>query len=276
MNKLIKKFPKTPSQRHRCLLKKAIINKTQSCATVFFKNKAGRNSRGIITVRSKGSGLKKKYRIILFDRAFLSGVVEFIEYDPYRSANIARIYSNILNIHCYILAPSGLSRGHFINNQIGKNYKNFKIGNLFILQDLPLGVFIHNIFFPFQQTYKKSFKNVFIFIRTSGLVRSAGCSAQLVSRDIFCRLRLPSGEHRLFPAETNATLGILSNSLHNRVTLGKAGRSRWLNVRPTVRGVAMNSIDHPGKPSVSPWGSSIRGKPTRRKKSISSFSIKKI
>jgi len=208
-------------------------------------------------------GIKKKYRIVLFNRVCFSGIVEFIEHDPYRSANICRVYSNIENLHCYILAPLGLARGHYINSQIDDGSKNFKIGNLFHLQDLPLGVFVHNVLLSVKKIYSKILK--VLFIRTIGFIRAAGCSAHLISKDtIYCRLRLASGEHRLFSSKTNVTLGILSNPLQNRIVIGKAGRSRWLNSRPTVRGVAMNPIDHPGRPSVSPWGGAIRGQPTRK------------
>jgi len=202
----------------------------------------------------------KKYRIISFKRTELCGVVESIEYDPYRTANIARIYFSKTKEHFYILAPEGLQPGHYISSQLNKLDFSFKVGNLFYLKDLPLGIFVHNIAFPNKKT---------------GLARSAGCAAQLVARDNnYCRLRLNSGEHRLFSLNTEVSLGVLSNALHSRVTLGKAGRSRWLNRRPTVRGVAMNPIDHPhgggqgkttaGRPSVTPWGKLTKGQPTRK------------
>jgi len=262
MSSIIHKKPTTPGQRHAVfLLKKEIkkkhILKDRSC---FLKNNAGRNNQGRITVFRKGGGHKKKYRVLAFFRSSLSGIVEEIEYDPYRSANIARIFSENSNTHFYILAPEGLARGHYISSQFDKKDLFLKTGNLFFLRDLPLGSFVHNIFFP-----KKM----------SGIARAAGCSAQLVSKnDNFCRLRLSSGEHRLFSFDTLATLGIVSNFQHKRVVLGKAGRSRWLNRRPTVRGVAMNPIDHPhgggqgktasGRPSVTPWGKLTKGQPTRK------------
>lgn len=265
MSLLISKSPVTPSQRHVILLdrknlKKTNILKSKSCS---LKNNAGRNNKGRITVFKRGGGHKKKYRIIFDKNDSRQGIVENLEYDPYRSANIARIYCDITNVHFYILAPEGLKRGDFIDSQIGKSELNFKIGNLFHLKDLPLGFFVHNVSFPSNK---------------GGVARSAGCSAQIVSKDDkYCRLRLTSGEHRLFPLTTSAVLGVVSNSLHKQTVLGKAGRSRWLNKRPSVRGVAMNPIDHPhgggegrtsgGRPSVTPWGKVAKGQPTAKIKS---------
>ena len=214
MSLLKKKKPTTPSQRHQCLLDKSFLNKIKILKkqSFYIKNKAGRNNKGRLTVFTKGGGHKKKYRVLLHKRAFLFGIVESIEYDPYRSANIARIFSEQANLHFYILAPEGLKKGHFINSHIEKKEDlRFKTGDFFYLKDLPLGVFVHNISFS----------------RKGGVARSAGCSAQIISKDdTYCRLRLNSGEHRLFPLSSTATLGIISNSFHKRVILGKAGRSR--------------------------------------------------
>jgi len=280
--------PTTPASRQTCLVKKKFQKKTSlkrlKGQGIYLKNNAGRNSSGSITVFGKGGGHKKRYRLILFDRQNFSGVIEFIEHDPYRSANIARVYSKQDNVHFYILAPSGIARGHFIESQIGSSNSNFKIGNLFYLQDLPLGTLVHNVLLNFRKVFSKHVIPYRPFVlsgitcrsKTGGFARSAGCSALLISKNNqSCRLRLSSGEHRLFPVDTNATIGVLSNPLHNRIILGKAGRFRWLNHRPTVRGVAMNPIDHPhgggegktsgGRPSVSPWGKFTRGYPTKTK-----------
>jgi large subunit ribosomal protein L2 len=230
--------------------------------TIFIKNKAGRNNQGRLTIFTKGGGHKKKYRKISFNRTSLEGIVEAIEYDPYRSANIARIFCKKSYNHIYILAPDGLEQGHFITSQLNSKELSIKIGNLFYLRDLPLGVFVHNIPFPNSK---------------GGIARAAGTGAQLISKDDkFCRLKLRSGEHRLFPLLTEATLGVVSNPEHKLVSLGKAGRSRWLNRRPSVRGVAMNPIDHPhgggegktsgGRPSVTPWGKLTKGQPTKKNK----------
>lgn len=263
MTLLTFKKPITSSQRHVCLLDKKNLNKTKILKnkTCFLKNKAGRNNKGQITVYTKGGGHKKKYRIISYERSTISGIVESIEYDPYRSANIARIFYEFANTHFYILAPEGLKQGHFINSQLEKKELDFKVGNLFYLRDLPLGVFVHNIGFPNSN---------------GGVARSAGCGVQIISKnENYCRLRLNSGEHRLFSLTTKVTLGILSNSAHKHVSLGKAGRARWLNKRPLVRGVAMNPVDHPhgggegktsgGRVSVTPWGKITKGQPTTKK-----------
>ena len=275
MISLNQRKPITPSQRHLRLLSKPfnihfwpdisylIYDLKIPCLknqTLFLKNKSGRNNKGRITVFTKGIGHKKKHRQITFLRTGLSGIVEYIEHDPYRSTKIARIFSEKTNSFFYILAPQGLRRGHFVSSQLRESELNFKIGNLFFLKDLPLGVFVHNIFFPKKE---------------GGFSRSAGCGAQIISKDeVQCRLRLNSGEQRLFRLNTEATLGVLSNSSHRFVNLAKAGRSRWLNKRPLVRGVAMNPIDHPhgggegktsgGRPSVTPWGKITKGKPTKK------------
>lgn len=271
MTLLTFKKPITSSQRHTSLLNRKTLNKIQILKnkTCFFKNRAGRNHKGQITVYTKGGGHKKKYRMISYDRPYTSGIVESIEYDPYRSANIARIFCEKTKDHSYILAPEGLEKGHFITSQLGKTELDFKIGNLFFLQDLPLGVFVHNVGFPNSK---------------GGAARSAGCGVQIISKnEKYCRLRLNSGEHRLFALNTKVTLGVLSNFAHKHISIGKAGRSRWLNRRPIVRGVAMNPIDHPhgggegktssGRVSVTPWGKITKGQPTTKK--INKLIIKK-
>jgi large subunit ribosomal protein L2 len=267
MNKnssLVYRNPITPSQRHvRLLNRKDLIKITPlKDKTFYLKNKAGRNNQGKLTIFTKGGGHKKKYRQISFNRTFSEGLVESIEYDPYRSSNIARIFCQKSKEHFYILAPEGLDSGHFISSEFDSKDLNIKIGNLFYLKDLPLGVLVHNIPFPNSK---------------GGIARAAGTGAQLMSKDRnFCRLKLRSGEHRLFPLMTKVTLGSLSNSEHKLISLGKAGRSRWLNKRPSVRGGAMNPIDHThgggegktsgGRPSVTPWGKITKGQPTRKQK----------
>jgi large subunit ribosomal protein L2 len=259
------KKPKTSSLRQTKLLskinltKKTKILKNKVC---FLKNNAGRNHSGCITVFRKGGGHKKRYRDISFNRSNLEGIVESIEYDPYRTANIARIFFEATKTSFYILAPENLMVGHYIKAQLNKKDFVFNVGNLFFLKDLPLGVFVHNISF-----LKK--KSMF--------ARAAGCSGQIISRGAkYCRLRLNSGEYRLFDLNTEVTLGVVSNTPHKLINLGKAGRSRWLNRRPSVRGVAMNPIDHPhgggngkttaGGPPTSPWGKLTKGQPTTKKK----------
>jgi len=206
--------------------------------------------------------IKKNIVKFLLTDLFQKVLLNLLNYDPYRSSNIARIFCQKSKEHFYILAPEGLESGHFISSEFYSKDLNIKIGNLFYLKDLPLGVLVHNIPFPNSK---------------GGIARAAGTSAQLMSKDKnFCRLKLRSGEHRLFPLMTKVTLGSLSNSEHKLISLGKAGRSRWLNKRPSVRGVAMNPIDHPhgggegktsgGRPSVTPWGKITKGQPTRKQK----------
>lgn len=274
--KLIKKHPSTPSLRHTVLIQDDNLKKGSNpikSKTVFFKNFAGRNNKGRITVFTKGGGHKKRYRIIDFNRLGLNGIVEHVEYDPNRTARIARIFSLDNKTHSYILASEGLKRGNTINDfsNRSKNDTPLKIGSIYTLNALPLGTYIHNL----QFSNKSS----------SGIARSAGTFAQIVSKDErFCRVRLMSGEERLFPLTAVATLGTVSNSLHKFKVLGKAGRSRWLGRRPSVRGVAMNPIDHPhgggegktsgGRPSVTPWGKVAKGQPTRKKKFNNKLIIK--
>ena len=184
---LIKKKPVTPSQRHTVLLDKSNLSKKKPLKdkTISFKNKAGRNNQGKITVYTRGGGHKKKYRQLDFERKKLSGIVEAIEYDPYRTANIARIYCSEKKHH-YILAPKGLEVGHFV--QTFTSFEDeivFKIGNVYRLRDLPLGLFVHNFSFSTGQKGK--------------IARAAGTFGQIISKnDKYCRVRLSSGEHRFF------------------------------------------------------------------------------
>ena len=223
--------------------------------------KAGRNNQGKLTVFTKGGGHKRNYRQILNDRRLLTGIVESIEYDPNRSADIARVYSWEEATHCYILAPQKLKRGNIVDSIFKNENLPLKIGNVYRLKNLPLGVSVYDL--PFPHSNKKA-------------TLAAGCSAVLVAKNAdFCRIKLSSGEFRLYPADTIVCLGSVSNPLHQLTSLGKAGRSRWLGRRPSVRGVAMNPVDHPhgggegktsgGRPSVTPWGKVAKGQPTRKK-----------
>lgn len=263
---LEKKRPITSSMRHLIILKKKLFKgKPLKKKTFFFKNNAGRNNTGRITVYTKGGGHKKKYRVLDFSNACIAGVVESIEYDPFRTANIARIFSSLNKSHFYVLAPEGLSRGHYVNfsDTHLNSAKKLRIGDNYKLGELPLGSFIFNI--P-------------LFINKKGkMVRAAGTHAQLISRGIqYCSIRIPSGEYRFLNKDIMVSLGSVSNSNHKLTNLGKAGRNRWLNRRPSVRGVAMNPIDHPhgggegktsgGRPSVTPWGKPAHGQKTKKKK----------
>ena len=268
----IKKFkPTTPSRRHMTVIKSEEITKfspEKSLLTSLKKN-AGRNSQGKITVRHKGGGEKRKYRIIDFkrDKDGIPAKVVGIEYDPNRTANIA-----LLNYKDgekrYILAPLGLKVGDVIVSGEGSD---IKVGNCLKMKDMPVGTVIHNI------ELKKG--------KGGQLVRSAGISAQLMAKEgKNVLLRLPSGEMRYVNAECKATIGQVGNVDHSNVTIGKAGRKRHMGIRPTVRGSVMNPNDHPhgggegrspiGRPSpVTPWGKPALGYKTRNKKKQSNKMI---
>ena len=228
----------------------------------------GRNNLGRITSRSRGAGNKNKYREIDFYRKKddLKAKIERIEYDPNRSAHVALVkYED--NVYKYILAPGKIKVGDEIVS--GRN-KDIKIGNCMPLSDIPAGTSIHNIeLFP-----------------NSGakLVRSAGSSATISGVDEnYCVIKLVSGEVRKILSTSRATIGSVSNSDHQNIKIGKAGRNRWKGKRPSVRGVAMNPVDHPhgggegktsgGRSPVSPWGQSAKGLKTRNNKKTDKFII---
>ena len=229
------------------------------------KKNAGRNSYGRITVRHRGGGNKKKYRIIDFKRNRVgeNAQVIAIEYDPNRSANIALVqYED--GVKSYIIAPNGIKVGDTILSGAGADIKP---GNTLELKDIPLGTIIHN---------------VEIHPGKGGqLVRSAGAGAQLMAKDGgYAQVRLPSGEVRMVLLNCKATIGQVGNLDHENITIGKAGRKRHMGWRPTVRGVVMNPCDHPhgggegkspiGRPSpVTPWGKPALGLKTRKKKNQS-------
>ena len=233
--------------------------------------KSGRNNFGHITVRHKSAGHKKSFRIIDFkrDKFDLEAKVERIEYDPNRTSFIALIkYSD--GIYSYILAPNKLSIGDVIMSS--KKLIDVKIGNAMPLAVIPIGSIVHNI------EIKPSCGGV--------ISRSAGNYSQLVGKDGgYALIKMQSGEIRLFPLDCMATIGTVSNLDNKNTTIGKAGRSRWLGIRPTVRGVAMNPVDHPhgggegktsgGRHPVSPTGKPTKGKITRkRSKTTNRFIVK--
>lgn len=223
--------------------------------------KDGRDSLGHISVRHRGGGHKRFYRIIDFkrDKKNISGKVIAIEYDPNRSAYIALVqYSD--GEKRYILQPVGLRIGDVVMS--GENVE-IKPGNAMPLRNIPVGSFVHNI------ELKKG--------NGGQIARSAGSFAQLMAKeDSYAHLRLPSGEIRLVHLDCMATIGQVGNIEHENILLGKAGRKRWLGIRPRVRGVAMNKVDHPlgggrgksksGRHPVSPWGQLAKGYKTRRNK----------
>src|SRR5690606_31625595 len=229
------------------------------------KKKAGRNNAGKITVRHQGGGHKRSYRVIDFKRNKddVVGIVKTVEYDPNRSANIALVHYTD-GIKTYILAPKGIEVGQHILS--GEN-ADIKVGNALPLSNIPVGTVIHNI------ELKPG--------RGGQLVRSAGTSAQVLGKEgKYVLVRLGSGEVRQILASCRATIGEVGNEQHELINIGKAGRSRWMGKRPTVRGSVMNPNDHPhgggegkapiGMPSpVSPWGKPTLGKKTRRGKNRS-------
>ena len=228
----------------------------------------GRNNLGRITSRSKGAGHKQKYREIDFYRKKdnLKAKIERIEYDPNRSAHVALIkYED--GLMGYILAPNKIKIGNEVVS--GKN-KEIEIGNCMPLSDIPTGTDIHNI-----ELYPNG---------GGKLARSAGSSAQISGKDEnYCIIKLGSGEIRKIINTARATIGSVSNADHQNIKIGKAGRNRWKGRRPSVRGVAMNPVDHPhgggegktsgGRNPVSPWGQSAKGLKTRNNKSTNKFII---
>lgn len=260
----IKTFsPTTPSRRNMTVLSYKGLSKVKPEKSLLQKLKktAGRNSYGRITVRHHGGGNKQKYRIIDFKRQKMGmpATVLTLEYDPNRSANIALVqYED--GVKTYILAPEGLKIGAQV---ICSTTADIKPGNCLPIANIPVGTVIHNI-----ELYPG---------KGAQLVRSAGVAAQLMAKENGkAQVRLPSGEVRYVRLDCKATIGQVGNQDHSNVQLGKAGRSRHMGIRPTVRGSVMNPCDHPhgggegkspiGRPSpVTPWGKPAMGYKTRKK-----------
>ena len=257
----------TPGTRNRALSAFTEITKTKPEKGLIQKNhrNKGRNNRGVITIRHRGGGHKRRYRLIDFKRNKygIEGAVAAIEYDPNRNARIALIhYSD--GEKRYILQPKNLSVGDTILSGSGSP---FKIGNTLPLEEIPLGTSIHNI--------------ELISNRGGQIVRAGGTSAKILAKEgDYITLRLPSKEIRLVRKECFATIGEVSNNDSFLVQSGKAGRTRWLGKRPTVRGSVMNPCDHPhgggeGRAPIgrtrplTPWGKPALGMKTRKKKKLS-------
>ncbi|GGD89893.1 50S ribosomal protein L2 [Aureimonas endophytica] len=261
--------PTTPGQRQLVIVDRSGLwkGKPVKQLTEGLSSKGGRNNYGRVTARFQGGGHKRTYRLIDFKRRKLGavGTVERLEYDPNRTAFIALIKYEDGEL-AYILAPQRLAVGdNVVSNTSGVDVKP---GNAMPLSAMPVGTIIHNV-------EMKPGKG-------GQIARSAGTYAQLVGRDAgMAILRLNSGEQRLVSGACFATVGAVSNADHGNVSLGKAGRSRWLGKRPHVRGVAMNPVDHPhgggegrtsgGRHPVSPWGQPTKGKRTRSNKSTDKF-----
>jgi large subunit ribosomal protein L2 len=269
----LKKYnPTTPSMRFTTVSAFDEITKStpERSLTKAKKQRAGRNSAGRITIRHRGGGHKRKIRIIDYkrDKVDIPAKVASIEYDPNRTANIALLHY-VDGEKRYILAPVDLKVGDMLLSGADAEPTG---GNALPLSSIPLGVFIHNIELEPGRGGK--------------VCRTAGGFARLMSReDKYAQVKMPSGEIRLFNVRCMATIGRVGNAEHSKITDGKAGRTRWRGIRPTVRGVAMNPVDHPmgggeGKTSggghpVSPWGKLSKGGKTRSKRKPSNKFIVK-
>lgn len=254
--------PTTPGRRSMTVTDYSSLSKVAPEKSLLepMKKHAGRNSYGRITVRHKGGGNRRKYRVIDFkrDKRDMPAKVLTLEYDPNRSAHIALVqYED--GEKRYILAPNGLKVGHTV--MAGEN-ADIKPGNALPMQSIPVGTFIHNV-----ELYPG---------KGAQLARSAGIMAQLMAKEgVYALVRLPSGELRNVPVSCMATIGQVGNVDHENVKIGKAGRTRHMGIRPTVRGSVMNPCDHPhgggegkspiGRPSpVTPWGKPALGYKTRK------------
>jgi len=269
----LKKFkPTSPGRRHMTMstFQEITAKEPEKSLVEPLKKNSGRNFQGRLTVRHRGGGHKRLYRIIDFkrDKEGVPGRVSSIEYDPNRSANIALVvYAD--GEKRYIIAPEGLKPGDTV---MAGPQADIKVGNALRLRDLPLGTVIHNI------ELKPG--------KGAQMVRSAGAEAQLVAKEgKYAHIRLPSGEVRLVHLDCKATIGQVGNLDHENISIGKAGRKRWMGIRPTVRGVVMNPNDHPhgggeGKAPVgghpqTPWGKGAHGVRTRKKKPSDKMIVKR-
>ncbi len=264
--------PNTPGTRFMSISSFDEITKTspEKSLTAAIKKSGGRNNQGRITSRHRGGGHKRRYRIIDFkrDKSGIPAKVFSIEYDPNRTSRIALLnYAD--GEKRYIIAPDGLKVGVSVVSGSGSE---IKVGNALPLKEIPLGSFIHNV----ELRPGKG----------GQLGRSAGSSLQLMAREgKMAQLKMPSGEIRMVGVDCMATYGVVGNTDHENISLGKAGRSRWLGIRPASRGVAKNPVDHPmgggeGKTSggghpVSPWGQKAKGLKTRKRKNLSNKYIVK-
>jgi len=269
---IVKSKPTSPGRRFVVTVVGPELHKGEPHAPLVEKKtkSGGRNNKGRITTRHRGGGHRQRYRVIDFKRNKdgVPGRVEHLEYDPNRSAHIALVlYAD--GERRYILAPRGVTAGVEIHNG---SEAPIKPGNALPLRNIPLGTVVHNI------ELKPG--------KGGQIARSAGCSVQLVAREgTHATLRLRSGEMRKVPVDCRATIGEVGNSEHNLRSLGKAGATRWRGVRPTVRGVVMNPVDHPhgggegrtsgGRHPVSPWGVPTKGYKTRKNKRTDNMIVRR-
>lgn len=269
---ILKSKPTSPGSRFVVRVQNNELHKGKPYAPLLEKKTktGGRNNLGRVTTRHIGGGHKQFYRIVDFkrDKAGIPAVVERIEYDPNRTANIALILFKD-GERKYIIAPKGIEVGQEI---LSAETTPVKVGNCMPLRNMPVGATLHCV------ELKPG--------KGAQLARSAGTSVQLVAKDgAYVTLRLRSGEMRKVSADCKGVVGEVSNSEHNLVSLGKAGAKRWKGVRPTVRGVAMNPVDHPhgggegrtsgGRHPVSPWGTPTKGYKTRKNKRTDSMIVRR-
>ncbi|MDZ4382490.1 MAG: 50S ribosomal protein L2 [Parvibaculum sp.] len=268
----LKKYkPTSPAQRGLVLVDRSGLYKGKpvKSLTEGLTKSGGRNNHGRITVRFRGGGHKRSYRMIDFKRtkADMPATVERLEYDPNRTAFIALIKYEDGELS-YILAPQRLAAGDMV---VSGNRVDVKPGNAMPLSNIPVGTIVHNV-------EMKPGKG-------GQIARSAGAYVQLVGRDQgYALLRLSSGEQRMVPGTCMATIGAVSNPDHSNITIAKAGRNRWLGKRPHVRGVVMNPVDHPhgggegrtsgGRHPVTPWGKPTKGKKTRQNKATDKYIVR--
>lgn len=270
----IKKYkPTTASRRQMTSLTFEELTKKEpeKNLTAPLKSKAGRNAHGRVTVRHQGGGHKRKYRLVDFKRTKdnVPARVAAIEYDPNRSANIALLHY-VDGQKAYVLAPNNMKVGDMV---VSGSQSDIKVGNAMPLKDIPVGSLIHNV----ELRPGKG----------GQLARSAGTVAQLMAKEgAYAHVRLPSGEVRLVHVNCRATIGQVGNLDYEKQNIGKAGRSRWMGIRPTVRGSVMNPVDHPHgggegrhpigrKYPVSPWGKIAIGGKTRKKKPSDKMIVRK-
>ena len=265
--------PTTPGNRFstRSDFEHITTSEPEKKLTKALRKSGGRNNNGRITVRHRGGGHRRRYRIIDFkrDKTDITAKVATIEYDPNRSANIALLHY-VDGEKRYVLAPFGLKIG---DQLVSSSSAELKIGNALCLKNIPTGLIVHNI-----EMYPG---------KGAQLVRSAGTGAQIMAHDDsgFTTIKLPSGEVRLINSSCYAVVGEVGNRSHEQIVSGKAGRSRWLGRRPKVRGVAMNPVDHPmgggegkssgGRHPCTPWGKPTKGYKTRKKNKKSNALIVK-
>jgi len=269
---LIQRKPTSPGRRFQTVSDFAEITaeKPHKSLVKPLNKKGGRNNLGRVTARHRGGGHKRLYRMIDFkrDKLEVPAKVASIEYDPNRSARIALLHY-LDGEKRYILAPQNLNVGDMV---VASPEADIKPGNSLPLRNIPLGTLVHNI----EMKIGKG----------GQLARAAGCYAQLVAREgKYAQLKLPSGEVRQILVDCRATVGQLGNLEHENVSIGKAGRTRWLGKKPRVRGVAMNPVDHPmgggegrssgGRHPCSPWGVPTKGYKTRKPKASDKYIVKR-